>query len=70
MTVLEQIRSPQDLAALTQTQLTRLAKDVRAFLITNVSRTGGLSGYPSRAESVHDIVESSQIGRAPCRERV
>jgi 1-deoxy-D-xylulose-5-phosphate synthase len=113
MTLLETIRNPRDLDGLTQEQLTRLAGEVRAFLIENVSRTGGhlgpnlgvveltialhrvfhsphdaivwdtghqtyvhklltgrqdfsrlrkvggLSGYPSRAESVHDIVESS-----------
>ncbi len=113
MSVLKQIRSPRDLADLTQDQLGRLAEDIRAFLITNVSRTGGhlgpnlgvveltialhrvfdsphdaivwdtghqsyvhklltgrqdfsrlrqrggLSGYPDRTESEHDIVESS-----------
>ena len=113
MSLLESIRGPRDLDGLTQPQLTRLAKEVRAFLIRSVSKTGGhlgpnlgvveltialhrvfdsphdaivwdtghqayvhklltgrqdfsrlrqsggLSGYPSRAESVHDIVESS-----------
>ena len=113
MSLLERIRSPKDLRDLTQDQLTRLAQEVRDFLITNVSRTGGhlgpnlgvveltialhrvfdsprdaivwdtghqtyvhklltgrqdfsrlrqrggLSGYPDRAESEHDIVESS-----------
>ncbi|RIX28072.1 1-deoxy-D-xylulose-5-phosphate synthase [Amnibacterium setariae] len=113
MSVLETIRSPRDLDRLTQDQLTTLAAEIRAFLIENVSRTGGhlgpnlgvveltiaihrvfhsphdaivwdtghqtyvhklltgrqdfsrlrkrggLSGYPDRAESRHDIVESS-----------
>ena len=113
MSVLETIRSPRDLDRLTQNQLTTLAAEIRAFLIENVSRTGGhlgpnlgvveltiaihrvfhsphdaivwdtghqtyvhklltgrqdfsrlrkrggLSGYPDRAESKHDIVESS-----------
>lgn len=113
MGLLETIRHPQDLSRLTDDQLVRLAGEIRDFLITNVSRTGGhlgpnlgvveltigmhrvfdsprdsmifdtghqsyvhklltgrqdfstlrqqggLSGYPSRAESEHDIVESS-----------
>jgi 1-deoxy-D-xylulose-5-phosphate synthase len=113
MGLLETIHSPQDLTRLSGQQLSRLAAEVRAFLIRTVSRTGGhlgpnlgvveltigihrvfdsprdsivfdtghqsyvhklltgrqnfdslrqqggLSGYPSRAESVHDVVESS-----------
>jgi 1-deoxy-D-xylulose-5-phosphate synthase len=113
VTLLETIRNPRDLDGLDQEQLTRLAAEVRSFLVDNVSRTGGhlgpnlgvveltialhrvfhsphdaivwdtghqtyvhklltgrqdfsrlrkeggLSGYPDRAESVHDIVESS-----------
>ena len=113
MGILETIRNPQDLNELSEDQLKRLASEVRAFLITNVSQTGGhlgpnlgvveltlavhrifdsprdsivfdtghqsyvhklltgrqdfstlrqeggISGYPSRAESEHDIVESS-----------
>lgn len=113
MGLLETIHGPQDLSRLSGQQLSRLAAEIRAFLISNVSRTGGhlgpnlgvveltlgihrvfdsprdsivfdtghqsyvhklvtgrqdfaslrqeggLSGYPSRAESVHDVVESS-----------
>lgn len=113
MTILQTIQSPQDLSRLTDEQLGRLAEEIRQFLITNVSATGGhlgpnlgvveltlaihrifdsprdsvifdtghqsyvhklvtgrqdfstlrqeggLSGYPDRAESVHDVVESS-----------
>ncbi len=113
MTLLETIRGPRDLDALTREQLQQLAAEIRAFLIGSVSRTGGhlgpnlgvveltiaihrvfesphdaivfdtghqsyvhklltgrqdfsrlrksggLSDYPSRAESEHDIVESS-----------
>ncbi|MFI5085301.1 MAG: 1-deoxy-D-xylulose-5-phosphate synthase [Actinomycetales bacterium] len=113
MGLLETIRQPQDLARLSETQMKSLAAEIRSFLITNVSRTGGhlgpnlgvveltlaihrvfdsprdsivfdtghqsyvhklltgrqdfstlrqqggLSGYPDRAESPHDIVESS-----------
>ncbi len=113
MGLLETIRGPQDLSKLSDAQLTALAQEIRTFLVSNVSRTGGhlgpnlgvveltlgihrvfdsprdsiifdtghqsyvhklvtgrqdfstlrqqggLSGYPSRAESVHDIVESS-----------
>jgi 1-deoxy-D-xylulose-5-phosphate synthase len=113
VSVLETIRNPKDLRRLSQERLDALAAEIRAFLIANVSRTGGhlgpnlgvveltiaihrvfdspkdaivwdtghqtyvhklltgrqdfsrlrkrggLSGYPDRAESVHDIVESS-----------
>lgn len=113
MSILQTIQSPADLARLTDEQLVRLSEEIRQFLITNVSATGGhlgpnlgvveltvalhrvfdsprdsiifdtghqsyvhklltgrqdfstlrkeggLSGYPDRGESVHDIVESS-----------
>ncbi|MHA7208212.1 1-deoxy-D-xylulose-5-phosphate synthase [Arthrobacter sp. MDT1-65] len=113
MGLLETIHGPQDLSKLSDSQLTALAGEIRTFLVSNVSRTGGhlgpnlgvveltlgihrvfdsprdsiifdtghqsyvhklvtgrqdfstlrqqggLSGYPSRAESVHDVVESS-----------
>ncbi|PFG16615.1 1-deoxy-D-xylulose-5-phosphate synthase [Propionicimonas paludicola] len=114
MPLLDQINCPQDLRKLDPSQLPELAEEIRAFLISNVSRTGGhlgpnlgvveltialhrvfdspsepiifdtghqsyvhkiltgrqgdfptlrkpggLSGYPSRAESPHDWVENS-----------
>ncbi|MDJ0320316.1 1-deoxy-D-xylulose-5-phosphate synthase [Pseudarthrobacter sp. PS3-L1] len=113
MGILETIQNPQDLKGLTEVELEQLATEIRAFLISNVSQTGGhlgpnlgvveltvavhrifdsprdsvifdtghqsyvhklltgrqdfstlrqqggLSGYPSRSESEHDIVESS-----------
>ena len=114
MGLLETIRSPRDLHALSDEQLDDLAREIRDFLITKVSRTGGhlgpnlgvveltlavhrvfdsprdrivfdtghqayvhkivtgratgfdrlrqeggMSGYPSRTESPHDIVENS-----------
>ncbi|MDQ0734418.1 1-deoxy-D-xylulose-5-phosphate synthase [Arthrobacter agilis] len=113
MGLLETIHGPQDLSKLSEAQLAALAGEIRTFLVSNVSRTGGhlgpnlgvveltlgihrvfdsprdsiifdtghqsyvhklvtgrqdfstlrqqggLSGYPSRAESVHDVVESS-----------
>ncbi len=113
VSLLETIKKPSDLRALTLDQLTQLAQEIRAFLIDNVARTGGhlgpnlgvveltiamhrvfdsptdsivfdtghqsyvhklltgrqnfqtlrqqggLSGYPDRGESEHDIVESS-----------
>ncbi|MCC2592832.1 1-deoxy-D-xylulose-5-phosphate synthase [Tessaracoccus sp. OS52] len=114
MSLLESIRTPKDLRALTKRQLILLADEIRGFLVTKVSRTGGhlgpnlgvveltiglhrvfdspkdpiifdtghqsyvhklltgrsggfdglrqsggLSGYPSRAESEHDWVENS-----------
>ena len=112
--LLSTIRSPRDLRPLSAEQLTQLAAEIRAFLVHNVSQTGGhlgpnlgvveltialhrvfdsprdpfifdtghqsyvhkmltgrqemfsslrqrggLSGYPSRAESEHDWVENS-----------
>ncbi|WP_396452160.1 1-deoxy-D-xylulose-5-phosphate synthase [Leucobacter aridicollis] len=111
--MLERITGPRDLDALTPEECVELAADIRAFLIAEVSKTGGhlgpnlgvveltialhrvfdspndpivwdtghqsyvhklltgrkdfsdlrkrggLAGYPQRAESVHDVVESS-----------
>lgn len=113
MTLLEGIHGPRDLDALSREQLAELADEIRRFLVTEVSKTGGhlgpnlgvveltmaihrvfdspndavvfdtghqsyvhklltgrqdfsrlrmkggLAGYPQRAESPHDIVESS-----------
>ncbi|ALE05569.1 1-deoxy-D-xylulose-5-phosphate synthase [Arthrobacter sp. ERGS1:01] len=113
MGLLETIAHPRDLNKLNDAQMEALAAEIREFLISNVSQTGGhlgpnlgvveltlaihrvfdsprdsvifdtghqsyvhklvtgrqdfstlrqqggMSGYPSRAESVHDIVESS-----------
>ncbi|WP_406423391.1 1-deoxy-D-xylulose-5-phosphate synthase [Streptomyces sp. NBC_00873] len=113
MTILETIRGPHDLKALSGPELDELAEDIRKFLVKAVARTGGhlgpnlgvvelcialhrafdspvdrilwdtghqsyvhklltgrqdfsklrgkggLSGYPSREESVHDIIENS-----------
>ncbi|MGR3933038.1 1-deoxy-D-xylulose-5-phosphate synthase [Streptomyces sp. BRA346] len=113
MPLLENIRGPHDLKALTGEERTALAQEIREFLITAVARTGGhlgpnlgvvelsialhrvfdspadrilwdtghqsyvhklltgrqdfsklrgkggLSGYPSRAESEHDVIENS-----------
>ncbi|MGC5616254.1 1-deoxy-D-xylulose-5-phosphate synthase [Georgenia sp. Z1491] len=113
MSLLESIREPADLRRLDRAELGVLAKEIREFLVDNVSRTGGhlgpnlgvveltialhrvfdspretivfdtghqsyvhkmltgrqdfralrtsdgLSGYPSRAESPHDVVENS-----------
>jgi 1-deoxy-D-xylulose-5-phosphate synthase len=119
MGYLEQIAGPQDLRDLDDRQLDELATEIRDFLVTKVSRTGGhlgpnlgvveltlalhrvfdsprdrivfdtghqayvhkivtgraagfdllrqqggLSGYPSRAESDHDIVENSHASTA------
>ncbi|MCF2526295.1 1-deoxy-D-xylulose-5-phosphate synthase [Yinghuangia soli] len=113
MGLLESIRGPRDLKALSPEQLTVLAGEIREFLVDSVSRTGGhlgpnlgvveltlalhrvfdsprdkilwdtghqsyvhkivtgrhdftalrqeggISGYPSQAESEHDIIENS-----------
>jgi len=119
MTVLELIRQPADLRQLTRPQLARLAREIRKFLVTEVTRTGGhlgpnlgtveltlaihrvfdsprdrivwdtghqayvhkivtgrcggfaklkqaggLSGYPCRGESEHDLVENSHASTA------
>ncbi|WP_420175116.1 1-deoxy-D-xylulose-5-phosphate synthase [Luteococcus sp. OSA5] len=44
MALLDQIKSPADLRGLTRTELDELAREIRAFLVTNVSRTGGHLG--------------------------
>ncbi|MFF6779361.1 1-deoxy-D-xylulose-5-phosphate synthase [Streptomyces sp. NPDC012510] len=118
MTILENIRQPRDLKALTEAELGELAEEIREFLVHAVARTGGhlgpnlgvvelsialhrvfespvdrivwdtghqsyvhklltgrqdfsklrgkggLSGYPSREESEHDIVENSHASTA------
>ena len=117
--MIEQIKSPKDLAALSPADLIALAAEIRAFLIAKVTKTGGhlgpnlgvveltiaihrtfdspkdvvlfdtghqsyvhkiltgrsegfdhlrqkdgLSGYPSRAESEHDVIENSHASTA------
>ena len=119
MTLLESIQGPADLKRLGAADLPRLATEIRDFLITSVSRTGGhlgpnlgaveltialhrvfdsprdrilwdtghqayvhkiltgrqagfvalrqaggMSGYPSRAESEHDVIENSHASTA------
>jgi 1-deoxy-D-xylulose-5-phosphate synthase len=119
VTLLQSVHSPQDIKRLDAASLTRLAAEIRTFLVEKVSRTGGhlgpnlgtveltlavhrvfdsphdpvlfdtghqayvhkiitgraagfdrlrkrggLSGYPSRAESEHDWVESSHASAA------
>ncbi len=118
MALLETITSPADLKALPADQLPALAEEIRTFLVTEVSKTGGhlgpnlgvveltialhrvfdspqdtlvfdtghqsyvhklltgrhdfsklkkqggLSGYPSRGESEHDVVENSHASTA------
>ncbi|WP_406276373.1 1-deoxy-D-xylulose-5-phosphate synthase [Streptomyces sp. NBC_00191] len=113
MTILENIRGPRDLKALTDAELEELSEEIREFLVQAVARTGGhlgpnlgvveltvalhrvfdspvdrilwdtghqsyvhklltgrqdfsklrgkggLSGYPSREESEHDVIENS-----------
>jgi len=117
--MIEQIKSPKDLAALSPADLIELAAEIRAFLIAKVTKTGGhlgpnlgvveltiaihrtfdspkdvvlfdtghqsyvhkiltgrsegfdllrqkggLSGYPSRIESDHDVIENSHASTA------
>ncbi len=44
MSLLDGVSSPRDLRALTPQQLAELADEIRAFLVRNVSRTGGHLG--------------------------
>ena len=117
--MIEQIKSPKDLAALSPAELDALAAEIRTFLIDKVTKTGGhlgpnlgvveltiaihrtfdspkdvvlfdtghqsyvhkiltgradafdllrqkggLSGYPSRVESEHDVIENSHASTA------
>ncbi|MEU3663272.1 1-deoxy-D-xylulose-5-phosphate synthase [Streptomyces sp. NPDC032940] len=118
MTILESIRGPRDLKALSEAQLGELSDEIRDFLVHAVARTGGhlgpnlgvveltvalhrvfespadrilwdtghqsyvhklltgrqdfsklrgkggLSGYPSREESEHDVIENSHASTA------
>jgi 1-deoxy-D-xylulose-5-phosphate synthase len=118
VTLLDSLDGPDDVKALDPSQLDELAQEIRDFLVTSVSRTGGhlgpnlgvvelsialhrvfdspqdtivfdtghqsyvhklltgrhdfdrlrmkggLSGYPSRAESEHDVVENSHASTA------
>ncbi|MFG3546287.1 1-deoxy-D-xylulose-5-phosphate synthase [Streptomyces sp. NPDC047725] len=118
MTILETVRSPRDLKALSGAQLAELSREIRDFLVHAVARTGGhlgpnlgvveltvalhrvfespadrilwdtghqsyvhklltgrqdfsklrgkggLSGYPSREESEHDVIENSHASTA------
>ena len=42
--MLESLKDPQDLRGLTLSQLTELSEEIRQFLITKVSKTGGHLG--------------------------
>jgi 1-deoxy-D-xylulose-5-phosphate synthase len=118
VTILENIRTPRDLKALSEAELGELSEEIREFLVQAVARTGGhlgpnlgvvelsialhrvfespvdrilwdtghqsyvhklltgrqdfsklrgkggLSGYPSREESEHDIIENSHASTA------
>jgi 1-deoxy-D-xylulose-5-phosphate synthase len=119
MSLLDDVTGPGDLRGLDDVQLTALASEIRTFLVTKVSRTGGhlgpnlgvveltlalhrvfdspvdrivfdtghqayvhkiltgraagfdtlrqeggLSGYPSRSESEHDVIENSHASTA------
>ena len=44
MPLLTSIHSPSDLRTLSEPQLVQLSKEIRSFLITNVSKTGGHLG--------------------------
>ena len=44
MELLDSVRSPADVKNLSEAQLSRLASEIRQFLVANVSRTGGHLG--------------------------
>ncbi|MFE7632291.1 1-deoxy-D-xylulose-5-phosphate synthase [Kocuria sp. NPDC057446] len=44
MSVLERVSGPEDLAGLSRAELSRLAEEIREFLVTHVSATGGHLG--------------------------
>lgn len=44
MSILESIRSPRDLDGLSPEELTQLSDEIRRFLVTEVSKTGGHLG--------------------------
>ena len=44
MSVLERVSGPEDLAGLSRAELGRLAEEIREFLVTHVSATGGHLG--------------------------
>jgi len=119
MSILDRIKSPDDLRSMSLEQLEQLSAEIRDFLVANVTKTGGhlgpnlgvveltlavhrifdsprdpilwdtghqtyvhkivtgrasdfptlrqdggLSGYPSRAESIHDVIENSHASTA------
>ena len=119
MSILDRIKSPDDLRSMSLAELNELSSEIRSFLVNNVTKTGGhlgpnlgvveltlavhrifdsprdpilwdtghqtyvhkivtgragqfsslrqdggLSGYPSRAESIHDVIENSHASTA------
>jgi len=119
MSILDRIKSPDDLRSMSIEELNELSSEIRAFLVDSVTKTGGhlgpnlgvveltlavhrvfesprdpilwdtghqtyvhkivtgraadfsslrqdggLSGYPSRAESIHDVIENSHASTA------
>ena len=64
MPLLEKVQSPADLRALSTAQLDELAAEIREFLVTNVSRTGGHLGpnlgVVELTLAVHRVFDSPQ----------
>ena len=62
MTLLETIKSPSDLRRLDESALEQLATEIRSFLITHVSATGGHLGpnlgVVELTMAVHRVFES------------
>ncbi len=62
MSLLEKIHGPRDLDGLSQEQLTELAAEIRAFLVAEVSKTGGHLGpnlgVVELTMAVHRVFES------------
>ena len=64
MTILDQIHSPADVKALPAEKLPQLCRDLRAFLVDNVSQTGGhLASNLGTVElmvAIHRVYDTSQ----------
>ena len=62
MSLLEGIHGPRDLDALTRGQLSELAAEIRRFLVTEVSKTGGHLGpnlgVVELTMAIHRVFES------------
>ncbi|MGH3780347.1 MAG: 1-deoxy-D-xylulose-5-phosphate synthase N-terminal domain-containing protein, partial [Pseudonocardiaceae bacterium] len=67
MSLLGRIAGPTDLKGLSTAALAALVNKIltgRCAEFDSLRQAGGLSGYPSRVESVHDVIENSHASAA------